>query len=153
MFYVLNFKKGLGPIFIYLSELPMLQIFMMIQTTFISSRIYKMHSYQSLKVNLKLVNQLKLIRFILIQELAGNGYFFLLKNYCKTTWDRYWREKKPRKTLLIQGKNILHKHWAFLKFCFINNYFNDGLKARQVNMNIQPVFNEYKLVAYCGRTF
>ena len=85
MFYVLNFKKGLSPIFIYLFELPMLQILMMIQTTFISSRIYKMHSYQSLKANLKLLNQLKLIRFILIQELAVNGYFFLLKNYCKTT--------------------------------------------------------------------
>ena len=32
--------------------------------------------------------------------------------------------------------------------CFVNNYFSDGLKAWQVNMNIQPVFNEYKAVTY-----
>ena len=32
--------------------------------------------------------------------------------------------------------------------CFVNNYFSDGLKAWQANMDIQPVFNEYKAVTY-----
>ena len=31
--------------------------------------------------------------------------------------------------------------------CFVNNYFDIGLKAWQANMDIQPVFNEYKAVA------
>ena len=30
--------------------------------------------------------------------------------------------------------------------CFVNNYFDVGLKDWQVNMDIQPVFNEYKTV-------
>ena len=32
--------------------------------------------------------------------------------------------------------------------CFVNNYFDAGLRAWQANMDIQPVFNEYKAVAY-----
>ena len=32
--------------------------------------------------------------------------------------------------------------------CFVNNYFDDGLKAWKANMDIQPVFNEYKAVTY-----
>ena len=32
--------------------------------------------------------------------------------------------------------------------CFVNNYFDIGLKAWQANMDIQPVFNEYKAVTY-----
>ena len=32
--------------------------------------------------------------------------------------------------------------------CFFNNYFKSGLLAWQANMNIQPVFNEYKAVTY-----
>ena len=32
--------------------------------------------------------------------------------------------------------------------CFVNNYFETGLRAWQANMDIQPVFNEYKKVAY-----
>ena len=32
--------------------------------------------------------------------------------------------------------------------CFVNNYFETGLRAWQANMDIQPVFNEYKAVAY-----
>ena len=31
---------------------------------------------------------------------------------------------------------------------FVNNYFSDGLKAWQANMDIQSVFNEYKAVTY-----
>ena len=35
--------------------------------------------------------------------------------------------------------------------CFANNYFCDELMAWEANMNIQPVFNHYKAVAYmCG---
>ena len=30
--------------------------------------------------------------------------------------------------------------------CFVNNYFDIGLKVWQVNIDIQPVFNEYKAV-------
>ena len=32
--------------------------------------------------------------------------------------------------------------------CFINNYFIDGLRAWEANLDIQPVFNHYKAVAY-----
>ena len=32
--------------------------------------------------------------------------------------------------------------------CFVNNYFDDGLRAWQANMDIQPVFNEYKAITY-----
>ena len=32
--------------------------------------------------------------------------------------------------------------------CFMDNYFCDGLMPWQVNMDIQPVFNQYKTVAY-----
>ena len=31
---------------------------------------------------------------------------------------------------------------------FVNNYFCDGLMAWEANMDIQPVFNHYKAVAY-----
>ena len=31
--------------------------------------------------------------------------------------------------------------------CFVDNQFSDGLKAWQANMDIQPVFNDYKAVA------
>ena len=44
---------------------------------------------------------------------------------------------------------------AILKFisrppnsCFVKNCFKIGLSAWQVNMDIQPVFNEHKAVAY-----
>ena len=32
--------------------------------------------------------------------------------------------------------------------CFVNNYFCDGLTAWKANVDIQPVFNLYKAVAY-----
>ena len=32
--------------------------------------------------------------------------------------------------------------------CFVKIYFKIGLSARQVNMDIQPVFNEHKAIAY-----
>ena len=32
--------------------------------------------------------------------------------------------------------------------CFINNYFNEGLTAWKANLDIQPVFNHCKAVAY-----
>ena len=32
--------------------------------------------------------------------------------------------------------------------CFLNNYFKIGMKAWEVNMDIQPVFNEQKAIAY-----
>ena len=37
--------------------------------------------------------------------------------------------------------------------CFVNNYFDVGLKPWQTNMDIQPVFNEYKTVAYMCQYF
>ena len=36
---------------------------------------------------------------------------------------------------------------------FVNNYFDVGLKAWQANMDIQPVFNEYKAVTYMCQYF
>ena len=32
--------------------------------------------------------------------------------------------------------------------CFVNNYFPEGLKAWEANMDLQPVFNHYKAVTY-----
>ena len=32
--------------------------------------------------------------------------------------------------------------------CFVNNYFCDGTMAWEANMDIQPVFNQYKTVTY-----
>ena len=32
--------------------------------------------------------------------------------------------------------------------CFVNNYFKVGLEAWEANMDIEPVFNEKKAVAY-----
>ena len=32
--------------------------------------------------------------------------------------------------------------------CFVNNYFSDGLLSWEANLDIQPVFNHYKAVAY-----
>ena len=32
--------------------------------------------------------------------------------------------------------------------CFVNNYLTDGLLAWEANIDIQPVFNHYKAVAY-----
>ena len=37
--------------------------------------------------------------------------------------------------------------------CFGNNYFDVDLKARQANMDIQPVFNKYKAVKYMCQYF
>ena len=37
--------------------------------------------------------------------------------------------------------------------CFVNNYFDVGLKAWQVNIDIKPVFNEYKAVTYIYQFF
>ena len=36
----------------------------------------------------------------------------------------------------------------FPNSCFINNYFVDGLRAWEANLDIQPVFNHYKAVSY-----
>ena len=37
--------------------------------------------------------------------------------------------------------------------CFVNNYFDAGLKAWQANMNIKPVFYDYKAVTYMCQYF
>ena len=40
----------------------------------------------------------------------------------------------------------LHLKWQ-PNSCFVNSYFDVGLKAWQTNMNIQSVFNEYNLMS------
>ena len=37
--------------------------------------------------------------------------------------------------------------------CFVKRFFEDCLKAWQRNMNIQPVFNKYKVTAYMCSNF
>ena len=37
--------------------------------------------------------------------------------------------------------------------CFTNNYYDVGLKFWQANMDIQPVFNEYKAMTYMCQYF
>ena len=41
----------------------------------------------------------------------------------------------------------IHLHRS-LNSCFVSNYFKIGLSAWQANMDIQPVFNEHKTIAY-----
>ena len=36
-------------------------------------------------------------------------------------------------------------------FCFVINYFDVGLKAWLANMDIQPIFNDYRTVTYMCR--
>ena len=37
--------------------------------------------------------------------------------------------------------------------CFVNNYFDVGLKTLQASIDIQPIFNEYKPVTYMCQYF
>ena len=37
--------------------------------------------------------------------------------------------------------------------CFVNNYFDVGLKTWQDNIDIQPVFKEYKAMTYMCQCF
>ena len=37
--------------------------------------------------------------------------------------------------------------------CFVNNYFDINMTAWQANMDIQPVFHEYKAVTYMCQSF
>ena len=37
--------------------------------------------------------------------------------------------------------------------CFVNKYFDVGLKAWQANMDIRPVFNEDKAITYICQYF
>ena len=49
----------------------------------------------------------------------------------------------------ISGDNDLQIHYKRPpNLCFVNNYFCDELMAWESNMDIQPVFNHYKAVAY-----
>ena len=41
----------------------------------------------------------------------------------------------------------IYLHWP-TNSCFENNYFKIGLSAWQANMDIQPVFNEDKAIAF-----
>ena len=49
----------------------------------------------------------------------------------------------------ISDDNDFQIHYKRLaNSCFMNNYFCDGLMVWEANMDIQPVFNQYKEVAY-----
>ena len=51
--------------------------------------------------------------------------------------------------LRISDDNDFQIHLARRpNLCFVNNYFQAGLLAWEANMDIQPVFNEYKAIAY-----
>ena len=51
--------------------------------------------------------------------------------------------------LRISDDNDFQIHLARQpNLCFVNNYFQAGLLAWEANMDIQPVFNEYKAIAY-----
>ena len=48
----------------------------------------------------------------------------------------------------------LELHWKRQpNCCFVNNYFDVGFKTWQANIDIQPVFNEYKAVTYMCQYF
>ena len=51
--------------------------------------------------------------------------------------------------LSISDDNDFHTHYKMPpNSCFVDNYFCGGLMAWEANMDIQPVFNHYKAVAY-----
>ena len=58
------------------------------------------------------------------------------------------------RTLPISKDEDLELHLkGQLNSCFVKNYFDVGLKVWQTNMEIQPVFNEYKAVTYMCKYF
>ena len=51
--------------------------------------------------------------------------------------------------LSISDRNDFQIHYKWPpNSCFVHNYFCDGLMVWKANMDIQPVFNHYKAVAY-----
>ena len=57
--------------------------------------------------------------------------------------------KDYEETLSISDDSDFQIHYKRTpNSCFVNNYFCDGLMACEANMDIQPVFNHYKAVAY-----
>ena len=61
-----------------------------------------------------------------------------------------WFQPKSIQTQPLSVQEILNHLELHLKTqpnsCFINNYFDVGLKSWQANMDIRPVFNEYEAV-------
>ena len=58
------------------------------------------------------------------------------------------------KSLSVSKDNDLELHLKKQpNSCFVYNYFGVGLKAWQANMDIQLVFNEYKVVTYMCQYF
>ena len=49
---------------------------------------------------------------------------------------------------ISDGSGFQINYKRILNSCFANNYFCDGLMAWEANMDIRPVFNHYKAVAY-----
>ena len=57
--------------------------------------------------------------------------------------------KNYEEALSIPDDSDLEIHYKRApNLCFVNNYFCDGLMAREASMDIQLVFNHYKAVAY-----
>ena len=85
------------------------------------------------------------------------------KNFCDSTRSEYEVvknieeilslleiSKEDYRVVLSTSKNSNYK--LYLKrppnSCFVNKYFTDGLLPCEANIDIQPVFNHYKAVAY-----
>ena len=50
--------------------------------------------------------------------------------------------------LSISDDNDYQIHLCRPNSCFVNNYFKAGLLSWEANLDIQPVFNEYKAISY-----
>ena len=85
------------------------------------------------------------------------------KNFLDSTKEDY-EELKPIEEILASLEISKHDYEQALSIsddndfqihckrppssCFVDNYFCDGLMAWEAHMDIQPVFNHYKAVAY-----
>lgn len=104
-----------------------------------ADNITKIHFFIE-KKNQLLQNHLMLEKLLMWKMWCYNHWAFL---NLQVTDDDYYRGLSVSKDDDFE----LHLKTKTLS-CFVNNYFSDGFKARQVNMDIQPVFNEYKVVTY-----
>ena len=79
----------------------------------------------------------------------SKGDYEQLKSIAETLDDLDITKSEYENTLMISHDDDFQIHFRRLPdLCFVNNYFADGLIAWEANLDIQPVFNHYKAVAY-----
>ena len=79
----------------------------------------------------------------------SKGDYEQVKSIAETLDDLDITKSEYENALMISHDDDFQIHFRRLPdLCFVNNYFADGLIAWEANLDIQPVFNHYKAVAY-----